>query len=658
MNELEKTSAEEACVSSEGNVNVARPEESVAACVAASETEKECVETESPAEEIAAASDAVQAQAPADECVEKESPAQEIAAVADAQEEGTRRYYSMDKSQLLAELRAIVEKHEMNAHHDVAAIKQAYFSIRSKEIEAELEAHRAAGNDTASFVSTPDADETELKALLAEFKDKRAAYLEAAEKQRKENLEKKQEILEQMKAIVEDIDNINLNFAKFKQLEQEFKAIKEIPDGSVNDIWKAQQAVVELFYDRLKMNKDLRDLDFRKNLEAKRAIIEETQGLLEIPDVLAAFRRLQDLHAAWREIGPVAKDQREQIWDEFRSLSSQVHKRHQEFFESRKAEEQANEEAKEKLCQEIEALDYSQLKGFGAWDSATAKILDMQARWKTFGFASRKANNALFSRFRKACDEFFSAKAEHFRKTREEFAANLEKKTALCEKAEALKETADIKTGMQEVLKLQAEWKTIGSVARKQSDAIWARFTAACNYFYDARKKQASDTRKEETANLKTKRAIVDELKALAETEATEEGKTRVRELQNQWQQTGHVPFKQKDKLQEDYREAVKAVYDKFDMRGIRARMNRFENQVDEMRGDGSKLGRERDRLVRAYEQKRNELKTFENNMGFFNVKSSAGNSMVKEMENRIRRIREEMADIEKKISMVDENME
>lgn len=657
MSELEKTLAEEACVSPEGNQNVAPSEESAAACQAAPETEKICVEEESPSEEISAVADAQQAKEQSATCAVESSPAEDIAAVADAQD-GNRRFYSMDKQQLLAELRSIIEKDEMNAHHEVAAIKQAYFAIRSKEIEGELEAHQAAGNDASSFVSTPDADEAVLKTLLAEFKDKRAAYLEAVEKQRNENLEKKKEILEQMKAIVEDIDNINLNFAKFKQLEQDFKAIRDIPDGSINDIWKAQQAVVELFYDRLKMNKDLRDLDFKKNLEAKRAIIEETRGLLELSDVLAAFRRLQDLHTAWREIGPVAKDQREAIWEEFRGLSSLVHKRHQEFFESRKAEEQANEEAKEKLCEEIEALDYSNLRGFGVWENATKQILDMQARWKKLGFASRKANNALFARFRKACDAFFNAKAEHFRKTREEFASNLEKKTALCQKAEALKDSADLKSGLQEVLKLQAEWKTIGSVARKHSDAVWERFTAACNYFYDARKKQTSETRKEENANLKTKRGIVEELISLAGAEGTDEQKARVRELQNLWQQTGHVPFKAKDKLQEEYREAVKNVYDKFDMRGIRARMNRFESQVGDMKGDGSKLGRERDRLVRAYEQKKNELKTFENNMGFFNVKSSAGNSMVKEMENRIRRIREEMADIEKKISMVDENME
>lgn len=570
--------------------------------------------------------------------------------------EDSKNFHSLSREDLLAELRKIVDSNSAESHKEVTAIKQAYYSVRNREVESELAAFIEAGNPADAFVSTPDSVEAEFKELLNLFKERRMAFLEAIEMMRKENLEKKNEVLARMQSIVDDIDTVNLNFQKFQQLQQEFKNIKEVPESAETEVWKKYQSIVEQFYDLLKMNKELRDLDFKKNLELKNGIIAEAKALQEEPDVLTAFRKLQDLHLRWREIGPVAKDLRESIWDEFKALSTEVRKRHQEYFEEKKAREQRNEDEKTKLCEEIEQIDIESIKGVGEWEKTTKTIMDLQAKWKTLGYATRKANNTLFARFRKKCDEFFGAKAEFYKKMRENFSENLRQKTELCEKAESLKETVtDLKKGVEEALKLQADWKKIGPVARKHSDAIWQRFSAAINYFFDERKKQASATRKEENANLEVKRQIVEDLKAISPDTDRESAVAKVKELQAKWQQTGFVPYKHKEKLQEEYRLVVKNLYDTFDIRGVKARMNRFESQIDELKGNEGKLNRERDRLIRAYEQKKGELKTYENNLGFFNIKSSAGNSMLQEMERRIASIKQELAEIEKKIAILDE---
>lgn len=576
----------------------------------------------------------------------------------DDKAQSLRRYFDMDKVQLLEVMTEIVDSDNANQHKEVAAIKQAFNAIRKAEIEAECAAFIENGNEPAAFASTPDPDEARFKELLNQFKEKRSNYLAAEEERRQENLEFKLKIINQLKDLVEDIDNINLHFSKFQQLQQDFKNITDIPAGAVADTWKNYQLVVEQFYDRLKMNKELRDLDFKKNLEAKRALIDEAKSLAELADVVDAFKKLQALHDQWREIGPVAKELREDIWTEFKEASTVVNKRHQEFFESRKETEAANEAAKTKLCEEIEAINLDELKSFGAWDNATKAIMDMQERWKGIGFASRKSNNLLFARFRKSCDEFFARKAEYFKTAKDEFAANLEKKIALCEKVEALKESGvDVKKAIDEVVALQAQWKKIGSVARKHSDAVWERFMAACNYFFEERKKQTASIRQEESANLAAKREVIAAIKTIpADTERGEAVKM-VRELQNKWQSIGHVPFKVKDKIYTEYREAIKAANDLFDIKETRARMANFESQIDEMKGDDNKMYRERDRLLRAYEQKKAELQTYENNMGFFNFSSKSSNSMLKELERKTQRIKDDMAMIEQKINLLDSKM-
>lgn len=573
---------------------------------------------------------------------------------ADAETEtGTRKYFEMDKQQLIDELKEIVDTKGCNRHKEVNAIKQAFFAIRKKEIEDEFRRFTEDKESDAVFASQPDPLENQLKDLLSRFHDMRADFLAKEEQRRMDNLARKNAILDKLKVIAADIDNINLHIPEVRTLQEEFKAITEIPSGAVNDSWKNYQLVIEQIFDCLKMNKELRDLDFKKNLEVKRDLIEQAKALRSEEDVIEAFRKLQALHDIWRATGPVAKEYREDLWNEFKELSTEVNKRHQEFFEARKEAERANEEAKTKICEEIEALDYADLKTFAQWDKATDAIKEMQERWKGLGFASRKVNNTLFNRFRASCDKFFAAKAEFYARVKEELAANLAKKVALCEKAEALMDSTDYRRTAEEIRALQAEWKTVGSVPRKHSDAVWQRFLNACNHFFDARKKNQNEHKKEENDNLAAKRAVIEELRNL-EAEGREEAAKAIREAQDKWQTIGHIPFKIKDKLYEEFREVINAIREKYDFRETRARMNNFHRRVDEIKDDDTKLGRERDRLLRAIENKRNELNIYENNLGFLNVKSSSGNSLVKEIERRSQLIKADIAELQKKLELLD----
>ncbi|MBD5302220.1 MAG: DUF349 domain-containing protein [Bacteroides sp.] len=596
------------------------------------------------------------AEADGNVCVEESSPAFDIAEVAEEDEKvaNARRFNAMTKEQLRDTLKEILESGNMEAHREVTSIKQAFFNIKSRENMEALSAFVEAGNDPADYSADPDEVENELKDLYTKFKEQRSEFIAAEEQRRALNLEKKQEILTRMEEIAGDIDNVNTKFSEFQQLQQDFKSIKDVTPSAESEVWKQFQNVVERYYDNLKINKELRDFDFKRNLEAKRALIEEARKLETLTDPIAAFRALQGLHDQWRSIGPVAKDIREQLWDDFKQASTIINKRHQDYFEQRKAAEQANEEAKTALCEEIEAIDFSSFKSFSDWNAASEKIIELQKKWKEYGFASKKANNALYSRFRKACDDFFEAKTAFFQRTKDELNSNLEKKIALCEKAEALKELDDVKKATDEIVKLQAEWKSIGSVPRKVSDSIWQRFTTACNYFFDERKRLSKERHREEMENLEKKRSIMAELAALPKDGEYREVMPRIKELQAAWQNAGFVPFKLKDKLYAEYREICDALYEAYNKKESRNRMASFQNRVSELKGDGNKMLRERDRLMRVCEARKTELKTIENNMGFFNIKSSAGNSMVKEMENKIKRIKQDIKELQEKIALLD----
>ena len=430
-----------------------------------------------------------------------------------------------------------------------------------------------------------------------------------------------------------------------------------MPPTVATEQWKQYQDAVEAYYDQLKINKELRDYDFKKNLEIKQLICEEAEKLTEETDIIVAFKRLQDLHEKWREVGPVAKDIREEIWGRFKDASAIINKKYQAYFEERKNREQENENAKTAICERIEALDFESLKSYSAWDEMTKVILEAQEDWKKLGFASKKMNNVLFARFRETCDKFFEMKANYFKNIKDDLASNLEKKIALCEKAEALKDSTDWKKTTDEFVALQKEWKTIGAVAKKHSEVVWRRFLAACDYFFEEKKKKTSGVRQTEQANLKLKKEVIAKLGAIAEDTPREDAIKQVKELMAQWQEIGHVPYREKDKVYETYRAKVDELYKRFDMRGSQARMSNFEDSVNEMSGDENKLYRERERLMRNYEQKRNELNTYENNMGFFNSKSKSGDSMLRELERKIQRIKEEIATLEQKIKVIDSHL-
>jgi hypothetical protein len=477
------------------------------------------------------------------------------------------------------------------------------------------------------------------------------------EAERKSNFEKKAKIIEEINTLAADTDNVNRTYPRFKELQQEFKTVGEVPPTEVTNQWKQFQDAVEAFYDQLKINKELRDYDFKKNLDTKQLLCTEAEKLANEADVIVAFKRLQELHDKWRETGPVAKEIREEIWSKFKDASAVINKKYQAYFEERKAREQENEDAKTAICERIEALDFASLKSFVAWDEMTKTILAAQEDWKKVGFASKKMNNALFARFRETCDKFFEMKATYFKNIKDDFAANLEKKIALCEKAEALKDSTDWKKATDEFVALQKEWKTIGAVAKKHSDVVWKRFLAACDYFFEEKKKKTSGVRQTEQANLKAKKEIIAKLGEITAETPREEAINQVKELMAQWQQVGHVPYRDKDKVYEAYRAKVNELYKLLDMRGSQARMNNFEESINGMSGDENKLYRERERLMRAYEQKRNELSTYENNLGFFNSKSKSGDSMLRELERKIQRIKEDLATLEQKIKVIDSHL-
>ena len=571
-------------------------------------------------------------------------------------EESLTNYAAMDKKQLVEVLQNLAQQPVNEVKEDVVRVRVAFAAIRKEELAKEKEAFIAKGNEEAAFAPAADELEEQFKSLYAEIKEKRAAYNAAQDALKAENLAKKREIISKINEIAEDADNVNRQYSTVQQLQQDFKAIGEVPSENDTEVWKSYQVAVERFYDLLKMNKELRDYDFKKNLEQKQALCAEAEALDEEADIVDAFKKLQQLHTSWREIGPVSKEIREELWTRFKNASAVINKKYQSFFEERKANEKKNAEGKEALCVKIEAISTDNLKTYAAWDEATKAIIGLQEEWKKFGFASRKVNTELFARFRKSCDEFFAKKAEFFKRMKDELAANLAKKIELCEKAEALKDSTEWKKTTDALIALQKEWKTVGPVVKKHSDAVWKRFIAACDAFFEEKKKQNVNVHSVEHENLKQKKDIIAQINSILENKETEDAPNKVRELMKKWQEVGHVPYKEKDKVYAEYKAAIDKAFEQLDMKAKKARMANFANSINQM-SDTGKVYHERERLVRAYEMKSQELKTYENNLGFFNAQSKSGNSLVKEMERKIANIKEEIAMLEQKIKLIDEKI-
>ncbi len=561
------------------------------------------------------------------------------------------------KEELVATLAALLERPQDDIRDEVASIKHAFYAIRKVELSEEKTAFLEKGNEEAAFAPMPNAEEEEFKVLLAKYKELRAAQQAAFEAELQSNLERKQSIIAELKAIADDPDNINKQYQHFQQLQQDFKAVGAVPPTEDRGIWKEYQTVAENFYDLWKINKELRDYDFKKNLEAKQALCEEAENLSSEKDVIAAFTKLQTLHNKWREIGPVVKELREELWNRFKEASTAVNKRHQAFFEDRKEKEKENEVAKTGICEEAEAIDLQALNTYQKWDDATKTIIALQDKWKTLGYASKKVNNELFARFRRACDEFFARKAEFFKTMKETLSENLAKKQELCEQAEKLKDSTDWKKTTDLLVELQKKWKAVGPVPKKAGDAIWKKFIAACDTFFENKSKSTSSQKKEEHTNLESKKTVVEKLKSIDESLSKDDVRKLLKDLSAEFQAIGHVPYKEKDKLYEEYKSALNAAYEKFDLNGRKARMNSFVSNVSEMSNDKNKLFKERERLLRQYEQKKNEVKTYENNLGFFNVTSKAGGNVLKEMEKRIAKSKEELDSLAEKIELIDSKL-
>ena len=613
------------------------------------EVVSEEVKVEEPATEEPKAEEPVAEEPKAEEPVAEEAVAEETA----APEEPAPKLElaGKTKSELVEMMRTVAARPIEEVKDEVQAIKAAFFALRREETAQEKEAFLANGNEESDFTPKEDADENDLKELLNVLKERRTEYNAAQEANREANLEKKRQIIVLINEIANDPDNINRQFNRVKQLQQEFKDAGEVPATADTEIWKEFQRATERFYDVLKMNKELRDYDFKKNLELKQQLCEEAEALDEETDIVAAFRKLQELHNNWREIGPVAKELREELWARFKAASSAINKKYQTFFEDRKSKEKENADAKTELCEKIEQISTDNLKTYAQWDEVTKQIIALQEDWKKLGYASRKANAALFARFRKSCDEFFAKKAEFYKNMKEELSSNLAKKIDLCERAEALMDSTDWKEATDKFVEMQKEWKTIGPVVKKYSDNVWKRFIAACDHFFEEKKKQNVNVHAVEHDNLKAKKEVIANLKATIE-EAAEDAAQTVRDLMDRWQEIGHVPFKEKDKIYAQYRELVDKAFETLNMRGSRPRGDGGSRGLRLSGGDRNLS--ERDRLVRTYEQRMSELKTFENNMGFLTANTKSGNSLVQEMERRIAKLKEEIAELEQKIKELD----
>ncbi len=574
-------------------------------------------------------------------------------------------YSLLDKSELIEVLKALLNQDLNEVRDEVEKLKQAFYKKQKAALEEAKRKQQEADEDEDSPTETEpivvkDERDDEFRALMNDFKTKRAALTQKEEAQKEDNLLQKQHVLEQMKKLVESNDDVSSHINEFRDLQKKWKSIGQVPAPNVNDLWKQYSALQESFWDLVKINNEMREYDFKKNLEAKTLLCEAAEKLAEDDDVINAFKVLQKLHDDWRETGPVSREYREDIWERFKDASAAVNKKHQGHFDEVRKLEEDNLVAKTALCEKIEQLDYSTINTYKGWDDATQQIMQWQEEWRTIGFAPRKMNHRIFERYRAACDAFFNAKSSFYKDSKKSLNENLEKKKALCEKAEALKDSQDWKEASEEMIKLQKEWKTVGPVIKKYSDEIWKRFITACDYFFEQKKKNTTDQRGVEQENLQKKKALIEKISGLAQPEITDpqEVLTTLRQYIAEWGEIGFVPFRDKDKIYKEYRETVDKMFEMLNVDTNQRRLDTFKSNLKDMSTKGeNKLYREREKLVRAYEHLKSEIATYENNIGFLTAKNKKGSSLITEMVRKIDALKEEADLIEKKIGMIEENL-
>ena len=582
-----------------------------------------------------------------------ETPAEEIVS-----EKPVEPVQKLTKEEILAKLKEVVADVENVAKPEIDGLKQSFYKLHNAEQDAARKLFIENGGAAENFVPQTDSVEEEFKNIMSVIKEKRSALTAELEKQKEMNLQVKLSIIEELKELVESPDDANKSYTEFKKLQQQWNEVKLVPQAKVNELWKNYQLYVEKFYDLLKLNNEFREYDFKKNLEIKTHLCEAAEKLADEADVVSAFHQLQKLHQEFRDTGPVAKELRDEIWARFKAASTTVNRRHQQHFEALKEVEQHNLDQKTVICEIIEAIDYKELTNFASWESKTQEVIALQNKWKTIGFAPQKMNVKIFERFRKACDEFFRKKGEFFKTLKEGMNENLEKKRALCEKAEALKDSTDWKATADELTKLQKEWKTIGPVAKKYSDAVWKRFISACDYFFEQKNKATSSQRSVEQENLEQKKNIIEKLNAIDDQMDTEEATQLVRDLMKEWNGIGHVPFKEKDRIYKQYHSQVDKLFERFNISASNKKLSNFKSTISSIQeGSPQALYREREKLVRAFDNMKNELQTYENNLGFLTTSSKKGNSLLTEINRKVEKLKADIELVKEKIKVVDENI-
>ena len=566
---------------------------------------------------------------------------------------GQRKVYKT-KAEVVERIKEIAHAEEIPQKDEVDYLKTVFYKLHFAEREADMKAYLDAGGDPAAYQVKPDENENAFKAEMTIIKERRAKQFEEQEKLKQDNLKKKLDIIEKIKNMATSPEEANKSYQEFKQLQQEWKEIKMVPAENANELWRNYQLYVEQFYDLLKLNSEAREYDFKKNLEIKTKLCEAAEKLADEDDVISAFHQLQELHQEYRESGPVAKELREGIWARFKAASTVINKKHQQHFEDIRAKEEDNLNKKTELCEKVEAIAKEENKTSADWENHTKQIIEIQTEWKTIGFAPQKMNVKIFERFRAACDDFFGRKSAYFTQMKKEFTENAEKKKALVEKAQALKDSTEWKATSDKLIALQKEWKTIGMVPKKYGDQLWNDFLAACNHFFEARNAANAGARNEEHANLDKKKAVVDKLKALLEN-PVDDTQAEVRKLTEEYNSIGHVPYKEKDKIFNEYHEVLDKIFKELNISTARRRLNNFKTNLKNVakRGEDA-LDNERTRLQRRAEQMKQEIQTYENNLGFLNASSKKGNSLIDEMNRKVQKLKDDLELIKQKIKAID----
>lgn len=575
-------------------------------------------------------------------------------------ETSVAKQVSLTKDEIIEKLKNLTAQTEIPSRAEVESLKQAFYKLRSAAIEEQKAEFVEAGNDAEAFIPVPDPSEDVLKTFLSELKEKRASQAAAEESLKEENYNKKLQIIESIKHLTESSDDFNKLYKEFKDLQQGWNDITLVPQSKEKDLWKSYQIYTEKFYDLIKINNEFRDYDFKKNLELKNAICESVEKLIDDTDSVSAFHQLQNFHQQWREIGPVARELREEIWTRFKNASTAINKKYQTHFESLKGREEENLVEKTAICEALKSIDYSTLTSFKEWDEKSKEVIELQAKWKTIGFVPKKVNNQIFEEFRSLCDAFFEKKSEFFKGVRGEMDENLDKKRALTEQAKALKDSTDWKSTTDKLIAIQKEWKTIGPVPRKYSDAIWKEFVTACDYFFEQKKKNESSQKSEELDNLAAKKEIIEKIKNVDQSLEPSELIAKVRELADEWHKIGFVPFKEKDKIYKEFHQAVDAHYDRLKVDKTERRFESFKSNIKDIsKQDNPKraLYRERDHLMHQYNKVKSDLQTYENNMNFLSISSKGASGLLKDVNNKIEKLKEEMELLVKKIEALDENL-